>query len=379
LSFSKKSVDKNFGQVGDNKEFTLHVKNGQSIDRNGYFYIYVNNSTPNINVFFDNLQVTHVRGPILEETHYYPFGLIMRGISSKAIGSLENRNKFNKGTELQSKEFSDGSGLELYATPLRSLDPQIGRWHQIDSKPTLSESLYSAMRNNPILYNDVLGDSVRPMAPTDRAQLLAANEQAFGAGLWRFDGNDNLQFTGSIKNFSGEQKRALKEYLKSSVNNSRTRHFVSFDANILDANGRRQLTLSGGALTVVSPPENGIQEFSTVIDPVAVNTVRIPLENKSYQYMDQNNRLATSQTRPASDQMSSSNSNVFVNYTQVVQNGVNSWVGTNPAISYFHEIGHGMYPNQNQGLEVLKFDNSIRSILNFPLRSSEDHDHNNGQ
>jgi RHS repeat-associated protein len=74
---------------------------------------------------------------VKKETDYYPFGLTMAGISSKALNSAsENKKKFI------GQQFDDELGLNWYQFRFRNHDPQIGRFIEID--PLADKYVYNS-------------------------------------------------------------------------------------------------------------------------------------------------------------------------------------------------------------------------------------------
>uniref|UniRef100_UPI00261211D3 RHS repeat domain-containing protein n=1 Tax=uncultured Microscilla sp. TaxID=432653 RepID=UPI00261211D3 len=113
-------------------------------------------------VFFDDMVVEHTPQLIVQENHYYPFGMNLRGIEKQ--GRPEHRYQYNGGIEKE-MDFN----LNFYTTTFRSYDPQLGRFHQIDPLVDAFASInpYQYAYNNPLYFNDPLGLAPMGDAPSN--------------------------------------------------------------------------------------------------------------------------------------------------------------------------------------------------------------------
>lgn len=130
---------------------------GIKAPKNGYAFICLSNESAEP-VYFDNLQVAHTRGRIVEENHYYAFGLKIAGISSSKLadaleGHVKNEFAYND------KELIDDADLGWYDYGFRFYDPQIGRFPQLDpltfEYPFMTPYQYAS--NDPIANIDIDG------------------------------------------------------------------------------------------------------------------------------------------------------------------------------------------------------------------------------
>lgn len=157
-------------------------------------------------MFFDELTITHVQSPIIQENHYYPFGLTMQGIGKQG----SNPFKYN------GKEEQDELGLGWMDYGARMYDASLGRFFTQDRFAAKYYSLapYQYAADNPIKYIDVNGDSI--FISYRGNNILYQNGQLLNKDGSQYTGR-GVRKDGSLKGFLGKTVSAVGELSGSSA------------------------------------------------------------------------------------------------------------------------------------------------------------------
>lgn len=232
---------------------------------NQYSFNYVFNYVDHLG----NIRMSYTKDPItltlkvLEENHYYPFGLKHTNYNSDLLMYMrENEQlKIKPGQpgkplpykyKYNGKEYQDELGLNMYDYHARNYDPAIGRWMNIDPLAELSRrySTYTYANDNPIYFIDPDGMWARG----SHGEGDPSKEQVDGVD------NDDIILGGA------DAQKAFQELQKS----------VQGQLDLtMDANGKIDYTNVQG-----STPNADTQQLITAIDDHSI-TVNVDATNNT--------------------------------------------------------------------------------------------------
>lgn len=226
------------------------TSSGLSLDGSDYVpesYNYVYNYTDHLG----NIRVSYSKDPsdgnikIIEENHYYPFGLKHSNYNSNTNQfSKENgllkikpippflRSDFNY--KFNGKELQDELGLNLYDYGARNYDPATGRWINIDPYAFLyfSTSSYAFIHNSPLIKVDPDGMRIIGVTKEDAKKANEDINKIFADK--RFD-----QFRSLIslkgKEFNKIDSEKLKTVLENSDLSTDDKHLIETTSNTINS------------------------------------------------------------------------------------------------------------------------------------------------
>jgi len=153
----------------------------------GGMYVSNENATL-VDVYFDDVKVTHTKSNVIQANEYYPYGL-QTANSWTRESTTGNNFLYNGGTELNQT-------TQVYDLYYRNYDPVLGRFGQVD--PMASKyggvSPYHFAGNNPVLFNDRLGDDYGDNAYLDSWNAYLSSTVLLGS---HDTGDPNRMYRGS--------------------------------------------------------------------------------------------------------------------------------------------------------------------------------------
>ena len=157
----KKTLSRNAANQHEELEEELYIS------KDGYMETFLVNETEE-DVWYDNFRVLSSTALVVQENHYDPWGMVLKGLDYQYGGIKENKYLYN------GKEKLEDLGVNVYDYGARFYDPAIGRFFTQDrfSEKYSSLTPYHYGGGNPINFYDVNGDSIVNVNQAEMAAII---------------------------------------------------------------------------------------------------------------------------------------------------------------------------------------------------------------